>query len=69
MENDSKINPDGEKSASTSGKLNSGKKQLHFFVLSTLSNESTKHFNKVHKRKFYSFGCGHEPGANSNARF
>ena len=63
MEND-QINQDQE---AESKNLNSGKKHVFNFILTSFSIESSNHFNKVHKRRFHSFGCIHEfkklPGA------
>lgn len=40
----------------------SEKKHVYNFALNSFSIESSNHFNKIHKRRFHSFGCGHEPG-------
>ena len=44
-----------------------GRKHIYKFILAPFSFESSHHFNKIHKRKFNSFGCIHElrklPGA------
>ncbi|MDN3585242.1 hypothetical protein QWY86_01080 [Pedobacter aquatilis] len=43
------------------------RKHIYKFILAPFSFESSHHFNKIHKRKFNSFGCIHElsklPGA------
>ena len=48
-------------------KLSVDRKHIYKFILSPFSFESSHHFNKIHKRKFNSFGCIHElrklPGA------
>lgn len=47
--------------------LKMDRKHIYKFILSPFSFESSNHFNKIHKRKFNSFGCIHElkklPGA------
>ncbi|WP_157274893.1 hypothetical protein [Pedobacter sp. Leaf194] len=37
-----------------------GRKHIYKFILLPFSFESSHHFNKIHKRKFNSFGCIHE---------
>lgn len=65
MEND-QTNAHPETSG-LSEKLSEDRKHIYKFILSPFSFESSHHFNKVHKRKFNSFGCIHElrklPGA------
>ena len=36
------------------------KKRIYKFIFAPFSFESSHHFNKIHKRKFNSFGCIHE---------
>ena len=36
------------------------RKHIYKFILLPFSFESSHHFNKIHKRKFNSFGCIHE---------
>jgi len=38
----------------------SNRKHIYKFILLPFSFESSHHFNKIHKRKFNSFGCIHE---------
>jgi len=42
------------------GTLPVSKKHLYRFILLPFSFESSHHFNKIHKRKFNSFGCIHD---------
>lgn len=42
------------------GKSQEGRKRMYKFILAPFSFESSHHFNKIHKRKFNSFGCIHE---------
>lgn len=46
-----------------------GKKHTFNFILTSFSIESSNHFNKVHKRRFHSFGCIHEQGKLPGAMF
>lgn len=43
-------------------KLNEERKHIYKFILNPFSFESSNHFNKIHKRRFHSFGCIHELG-------
>ncbi|WP_316830067.1 hypothetical protein [Pedobacter aquatilis] len=43
-----------------SGKLPEERKHIYKFILLPFSFESSHHFNKIHKRKFNSFGCIHD---------
>ena len=43
-------------------KLNEERKHIYKFILNPFSFESSNHFNKIHKRRFQSFGCIHELG-------
>ncbi|WP_139180110.1 hypothetical protein [Pedobacter rhizosphaerae] len=45
------------------------KKHPHTFILSTSSIATSDHFNKIHKRRFHSFGCIHEIGNIPGAGF
>jgi hypothetical protein len=40
------------------------KKHQSIILLTSHFTSFTNHFNKIHKRKWASFGCGHEPGEN-----
>lgn len=60
MEND-QVNPNLEHSAEKE-KLNTGKRHVFNFILTSFSIESSSHFNKVHKRRFHSFGNIHQLG-------
>jgi len=42
------------------GKSQVDRKRIYKFILAPFSFESSHHFNKIHKRKFNSFGCIHE---------
>ncbi|RZK17225.1 MAG: hypothetical protein EOO86_13090 [Pedobacter sp.] len=42
------------------GKSLEDRKHIYKFILSPFSFESSHHFNKIHKRKFNSFGCIHD---------
>lgn len=42
------------------GKSLNHRKHIYKFILLPFSFESSQHFNKIHKRKFNSFGCIHE---------
>ncbi|RDC55566.1 hypothetical protein DU508_14895 [Pedobacter chinensis] len=63
MKND-QINPELN-NAKPEEKLD--RKHIYKFILNPFSFESSNHFNKIHKRRFNSFGCIHEikklPGA------
>jgi len=63
MKND-QINPELN-NAKPEEKLD--RKHIYKFILNPFSFESSHHFNKIHKRRFNSFGCIHEikklPGA------
>ncbi|WP_421938899.1 hypothetical protein [Pedobacter sp.] len=48
---------------------NQDKKHARIFDLSTFSIETSNHFNKIHKRRFHSFGCIHEIGNIPGAGF
>ena len=41
-------------------KLSDERKHIYKFILAPFSFESSHHFNKIHKRKFNSFGCIHD---------
>ncbi|MBC6111348.1 hypothetical protein ACFOG5_08755 [Pedobacter fastidiosus] len=60
MEND-QVNQNSEHNAEQE-KLNPAKKHVFNFILTSFSIESSSHFNKVHKRKFHSFGNIHDLG-------
>ncbi|RNL54561.1 hypothetical protein D7004_07160 [Pedobacter jejuensis] len=57
MENQ-EINP--QSTNLETGKSLKGRKHIYKFILLPFSFESSNHFNKIHKRKFNSFGCIHE---------
>jgi len=63
---DYEITPDPEQSE-IEALLKMDRKHIYKFILNPFSFESSHHFNKIHKRKFNSFGCIHElkklPGA------
>ncbi len=42
------------------GKSLADRKHIYKFILTPFSFESSHHFNKIHKRKFNSFGCIHD---------
>ncbi len=50
-------------------KLNGERKHIYKFIFNPFSFESSNHFNKIHKRKFHSFGCIHELGKLPGAMF
>lgn len=60
-------NPINQENAQNEIKLEEERKHIYKFILNPFSFESSHHFNKIHKRKFNSFGCIHEikkmPGA------
>jgi len=43
-------------------KLSEERKHIYKFIFNPFSFESSNHFNKIHKRRFHSFGCIHELG-------
>lgn len=43
-------------------KLDEERKHIYKFIFNPFSFESSNHFNKIHKRRFHSFGCIHELG-------
>ncbi|MFC3562455.1 hypothetical protein [Pedobacter jamesrossensis] len=45
------------------------RKHIYKFILSPFSFESSNHFNKIHKRRFHSFGSIHELGKLPGAMF
>lgn len=44
------------------GAFNNERKHIYKFILNPFSFQSSQHFNKIHKRRFNSFGCIHELG-------
>jgi len=67
METNINTNPNLDPMAAQGSELSSGKKQGYNLAIGSFCIDSTGHFNKVHKRRFHSFGCihqfGHSPGA------
>jgi hypothetical protein len=43
-------------------RLDEERKHIYKFIFNPFSFESSNHFNKIHKRRFHSFGCIHELG-------
>ncbi|WP_231491488.1 hypothetical protein [Pedobacter sp. Leaf170] len=56
-----------EKKSENEQQAKTERKHIYKFILAPFSFESSHHFNKIHKRKFNSFGCIHDlrklPGA------
>lgn len=50
------------KNAKEDENLNEERKHIYKFILAPFSFESSHHFNKIHKRRFHSFGCIHDLG-------
>ncbi|MEH3115781.1 hypothetical protein [Pedobacter terrae] len=58
-----------QENAKSGQKLNEKRKHIYKFILNPFSFESSNHFNKIHKRKFHSFGDIHELGKLPGAMF
>lgn len=58
-----------QENAESKMKHNDERKHIYKFILSPFSFESSNHFNKIHKRRFHSFGCIHELGKLPGAMF
>lgn len=57
MEND-QINP--QLTPVNDGNATGDRKHIYKFILLPFSFEASHHFNKIHKRRFNSFGCIHD---------
>ncbi|WP_265856549.1 hypothetical protein [Pedobacter sandarakinus] len=64
-------NPENQpqKNLSNADETPLSRKHIYKFILDPFSFESSHHFNKIHKRRFNSFGCIHELGKLPGAMF